>query len=177
VLRLALAYLSFPGVVVHEFAHAWACRRMGVPVIKVCYLRLGNPPGYVLHGRPVTSWQHVIIATAPLGLATALSLLISALAGAYGIGSTAAGYHDTITAIALWLSLSIALHAFPSSGDADALWSDVKNPTISLAAKTLLVPVVGLIRLAGFSRHFWFDLLFAALVTLAPFLCVMKVLE
>lgn len=176
-LRLALTYLTFPGVMVHEFAHAWACRRMGIRVITVCYLRLGNPAGYVLHARPATALQHIIIATAPLGLATFLSLLISALAGAYGIGSTAAGNHDAVAAIALWLSLSIALHAFPSSGDADALWSDVKNPTISLAAKTLLVPVVGLIRLAGFSRHFCLDLLFAACVTLAPFLLVMKVLE
>ena len=162
---------------VHEFAHAWACRLMGVRVIKVCYLRLGNPAGYVLHARPATVVQHIIIATAPLFISTILSLLISALAGTYSVGATADGYHDSIAAIALWVSLSIALHAFPSSGDADALWSDVKNPHISLVAKFLLVPVVGMIRLAGFGRHLCLDLFFAALVTLAPFLFVMKVLE
>jgi Putative zincin peptidase len=172
-----LSYATFPGVITHEFAHAWACRRMGVRVIKVCYLRLGNPPGYVLHGRPATALQHIVIATAPLFISTFLALIISCAVGVYFVSHAAVDYQDVILVISLWLSFAFALHAFPSSGDADALWSDVKSPKISLAAKLLLVPVVGLIRLAGFGRRFWFDVLFAAVVTLAPFLFVMKALE
>jgi len=175
-IRQMLSYLTFPGVIGHEFAHACACRRMGVRVIKVCYLRLGNPLGYVLHERPATALKHIVIATAPLFAATFLSLIISCAAGVF-IVSHAADYHGAILALSLWVCFSVALHAFPSGGDADALWCDVENPHVSLAAKLLLVPVVGLIRLAGFGRHFWIDAIFAALVTAVPLLIVMKALE
>jgi len=175
--RHLLSYVTFPGVVIHEFAHAWACRRMGVRVIKVCYLRLGNPPGYVLHERPATALKHIVIATAPLFVATFLSLVISCAAGVFFVSHAVDDSHGAILAVSLWLSFSFALHAFPSGGDVDALWSDVKNPHVGLAAKLLLVPVVGLIRLAGFGRRFRFDVLFAALVTAAPPLIVMKTLE
>lgn len=176
-IRYLLSYVTFPGVIVHEFAHAWACRRMGVRVVKVCYLRFGNPPGYVLHERPARAVQHVVIATAPLFISTFLSLVISCAAGMSLVNHAAADYHDVILALSVWLSFSFALHAFPSSGDADALWNDVKNPNVGLAAKLLLVPVVGLIRLAGFGRYCRFDVLFATLVTATPLLIVMKALE
>jgi len=175
-IRYLLSYLTFPGVIAHEFAHAWACRQMEVRVIKVCYLRFGNPPGYVLHGRPATALQHIVIATAPLFVLTFVTLVISSGAGVYYV-SQAADYHDPILGSSLWLGFSFALHAFPSGGDADALWDEVKSPDISLAAKFLLVPVVGAIRLAGFGRYFWFDVIFAAAVTVAPFLFVLKALE
>jgi len=175
-IRYLLSYVTFPGVIIHEFAHAWACRRMGVRVIKVCYLRFGNPPGYVLHARPASALQHIIIAAAPVFVSTALSSIISCAAGVFAT-SHAVDNHGAILALSLWVCFSVALHAFPSGGDADALWSDVKNPKVSLAAKLLLVPVVSLIRLAGFGRHFWVDVLFAAVVTAAPLLIVMKALE
>ena len=176
-IRLLLSYMTFPGVIIHEFAHAWACRRVGVRVHKVCYLRLGNPMGYVLHGRPATALQHIAIATAPFFVSTCLSLMISCAAGAFFVSHAVEDYHDVIPVLALWLSFSVALHAFPSSGDADALWSDVHGSHVSLAGKLLLVPVVGLIRLAGISRHFRFDVIFAAVVMAAPFLIVMKAVE
>ena len=176
-IRIILSYVTFPGVIVHEFAHAWACRQTGVRVIKVCYLRFGNPPGYVLHGRPATAFQHIIIATAPLFVATFLALVLSCAAGVFFAGTAAENYHGVVLAAALWLSFSFALHAFPSSGDADALWSDVKNRDISLTDKLLLVPVVGLIRLAGFGRYFQFDVLYAALVAAVPVLIILKALE
>jgi Putative zincin peptidase len=176
-IRNILPFITFPGVIVHEFAHAWACRRMGVRVIKVCYLRLGNPMGYVLHERPASTLQHIIIATAPFFVATLLSLVISCAAGVFFASHVAEDYHDVMLVLSVWLSFSFALHAFPSSGDADALWSDVKSPNVSLAAKLLLVPVVGLIRLAGFGRNFRFDVLFAAVVAAIPLLIAMKAFE
>jgi hypothetical protein len=150
---------------------------MGVRVIKVCYLRIGNPMGYVLHGRPASALQHIVIATAPFFVATFISLIISCAAGAFFVSHAVDNYHYVVLTLAMWLSFSVALNAFPSSGDADSLWSDVKNPNISFAGKLLLVPVVGLIRLAGFGRHFRFDVIFAAVVTAAPLLIVMKAFE
>jgi Putative zincin peptidase len=176
-IRTILSYVTFPGVIVHEFAHAWACRRMGVRVIKVCYLRLGNPMGYVLHERPASALQHIVIATAPFFVATSLSIAISCAAGAFFVSPAADNYKDVILVLSLWLCFSVALHAFPSSGDADALWSDVKSPKVGLAAKLLLVPVVGVIRLAGIGRYFRFDAIFAAIVTAIPFLITTKTFE
>ena len=170
-------FITFPGVIIHEFAHAWACRRMGVRVIRVCYLRLGNPMGYVLHERPATALQHIVIATAPFFVSTFLSLMISCAAGAYFAGPAADDYRDVILVLTLWLCFSVALHAFPSRGDGDALWSDVKNPNVGLAAKLLLVPVVGVIRLAGIGRNFRFDAIFAAIVAAIPLLIAMKAFE
>jgi hypothetical protein len=175
--RRILSFLTFPGVIVHEYAHAWACRCMGVRVIKVCYLRLGNPMGYVLHERPDSTLQHIVIATAPLFVATLLSLIISCAVGVFFVSPVADGYNDVILVLSLWLSFSFALHAFPSSGDADSLWNDVKNPNISLASKLLLVPVVALIRLAGFGGHFRLDMIFAVVVTVVPLLIAMKTFE
>ena len=35
---------TFPGVVVHEWAHAQFCERLGVPVYEVVYFQLRDPP-------------------------------------------------------------------------------------------------------------------------------------
>jgi hypothetical protein len=68
----------------------------------------------------------------------------------------------------LWFSFSIALHAFPSSGDADALWDDVRSSEVGFLARLLLVPVVGLIRLTGLGARYWLDVLYAIVVVAVP---------
>ena len=169
-LRRIVAYITFPGIVAHEFAHAWACRKLGIRVHKVCYLRLGNPMGYVLHEQPVYAFQHIMVAVAPFFVSTTLALVIN-LAACLLSYSTA--YPEIRAAAALgmiWVSFSCALHSFPSSGDADALWNDVRNSDVSFFAKLLLAPVVGLIRLAQIGARLWLDVLFAlAVVALPPF--------
>lgn len=69
---------------------------------------------------------------------------------------------------AAWFSFSFALHSFPSSGDADSLWSDAIGSDISLLARFLLVPAAGMIRLAQMSRHLWLDVLYALAVVALP---------
>lgn len=74
-----------------------------------------------------------------------------------------------VTLLAVWLSFSTALHAFPSSGDADALWKEARNPEIGFLAKTMLVPVIGLLRLIQLGPRCFLDVLFAlAMVGLPP---------
>jgi hypothetical protein len=167
-IRLLIAYLTFPGVIIHEYAHAWACRRMGITVIKVCYLRIGNPLGYVLHERPPYAVQHIMVAIAPFFFSTTTALVISSLAGVLYAGNFLPELHNSAIPAALWLSFSIALHAFPSSGDADALWDEVGNRDVRLPARLLLVPVVGLIRLTGLGAGVWLDIVFAILVVALP---------
>lgn len=171
-LRQLLSYLTFPGIIVHECAHAWACRRLGIRVLKVCYLRIGNPMGYVLHERPTYALQHIAIATAPF-LVSSLVALTCGLAGALAASARfSAGYADSLGLLACWLSFSVALHAFPSSGDGDALWDEVTGGERGFMAKALLAPVVGLIRLAQRGAAFWCDVLYAMVITALPPLLV-----
>jgi len=169
-LRRLLSYLTFPGIIVHECAHAWACRRLGIRVLKVCYLRIGNPMGYVLHERPTYALQHIAVATAPF-LVSSLAALACSLAGALA-ASASARHADSLGLAACWLSFSIALHAFPSNGDGDALWNEVAGSERSIMAKALLAPVVGLIRLGQRGTAFWCDVLYAMVVTALPPLLV-----
>ena len=171
-LRLVLAYLTFPGVVVHEYAHAWACRRMGIRIIKVCYLRLGNPLGYVLHERPGYAVQHIMVAVAPFFVSTVIALAVSLAATVLVASHALEGSQDIVMPLGVWLGFSIALHAFPSCGDADSLWNEVRSPDVGLFAKLALVPVVGMIRLTGFGSRVWLDVLYAVTVVAVPPLLV-----
>ena len=47
-----ISLVTFPGVIVHELAHVVFCRLTKTPILSVCYFRLGNPAGYVIHERP-----------------------------------------------------------------------------------------------------------------------------
>lgn len=176
-LRLILSYITFPGIVAHEFAHAWACRRMGIRIHKVCYLRLGNPLGYVIHEQPQYTLQHIIVAVAPFFVSTTLGLAVS-LTASLLIRSTASPEIRTAATLGMvWISFSCALHAFPSSGDADALWNDVRSSDVGFFAKLLLAPVVGLIRLAQIGVRLWLDVLFALAVVLLPPVALLVIME
>jgi len=166
--RRILSYLTFPGVIVHEFAHAWACRRLGIRVEKVCYLSLGNPMGYVRHERPSSTLLYIMAAVAPFFVSTILAALISFSACFFATCRLPPETRDMATLLAAWCSFSIALHAFPSNGDADALWLDVNNHDISLMAKFMLVPVVGVIRLLQLGTRCFLDILFALLIVALP---------
>ena len=166
--RILLSYLTFPGIIVHEFAHAWACRRLGIRVAKVCYLRFGNPQGFVLHERPSSALQHIMVAVAPFFVSTLLALAISFATCLLVQSSAPSETCNTVMLLAVWCSFSLALHALPSSGDADALWADVKSPEVGFFAKILLLPVVGVIRLAQQGSRFWLDILFALMIVALP---------
>lgn len=171
-LRLVLAYLTFPGVPVHEFAHAWACRRIGIRVVKVCYLRLGNPLGYVMHERPQYALQHIMVAVAPIFVSTAVAMVVSLAAAVMIAGRILPEYHYVVLPLLLWLSFSVAMHSFPSSGDADALWNEVRSSRVGCLAKLMLVPAVGMIRLAGIGSRVWLDMLYSVIIVALPPLLV-----
>jgi len=167
-IRLIVSLVTFPGVVLHEYAHAWACRRLGIRVLKVCYLRLGNPLGYVLHEQPEYAVQHIMVAVAPFFVSTATALTVSLLVSLLAASPMDAEFRDLVTLVGAWLSFSMALHAFPSSGDGDALWKDVTSPGVSFFAKLLLAPVVGLIRICQAGAAVWLHALFAVGVVALP---------
>lgn len=156
---LVFNVLTLPGVPVHEYAHALACRLSGVRVHKVCYLRIGNPRGYVLHEQPDTAWQHIIISVAPFVVCSLAAMLFGIGVGLLlQAGLIAKPYEALGGPFLLWLAWAVGACAFPSGGDADSLWQATKSREISLFGKLFVVPVVGLIRLGQVGSFFWLDL-------------------
>jgi len=158
-----IALITFPGIILHEWAHKFFCDRTNVPVYKTCYFRLGNPAGYVIHG-PVDNYgKAFLISTAPFLINTAISVILFFIAVILS--------HGLAAYILYWLGISISMHSFPSSQDADNLWSYSKkawrrNPLVLFG-----FPVIGLIKLARLLNAIWFDLLYAiALLLLIAFL-------
>src|SRR5579859_7550774 len=104
-----ISWLTFPGVMVHELAHKIFCHLTGTKVVKVCYFRLGNPAGYVIHERPTSTWKHILIGIGPLFVNSIAGFLVALLAlplkGPYGDS-------DPYIAV-MWLAVSIAMHSFP----------------------------------------------------------------
>ena len=158
-----IATLTFPGIILHEWAHKFFCDRANIPVYKTCYFRLGNPAGYVIHG-PVNSYAKAfLIDTAPFITNTTIAVIIFFIAVIISPG--------LIAYILYWLGISVAMHSFPSSQDADSLWQHSKIALKRNPLALVSFPVVGLIKLSGILSRFWFDLLYAvALFLLVAFL-------
>ena len=152
--------LTFPGVIVHEIAHLLMCRILGIKVRKVCYFRFGNPMGYVIHEMPRSAWAGILIGFGPLLVNTALGALL----GGPFIGRILASAGDSFSYIMVWLGISIAVHSFPSSGDAKAIWSALWSPSSSMTAKIIGTPLVGIIWLGALGSFFWLDFVYGAAV-------------
>ncbi|MEB3293135.1 MAG: metalloprotease family protein [Synechococcales bacterium] len=159
---IVITVLTFPGVMVHEFAHKLACHWTGTPVIKVCYFRFDNPAGYVIHEEPDNIWKHILIGIGPFFVNTFLGLLLS-----LALGLTAQLPGESLNGLFIigsWLALSIAMHAFPSVGDAMSIWSAVWQKGTPIAAKLVGTPLVGIIFLGAFGSVFWLDLIYGMFV-------------
>ncbi len=148
-----ISILTFPGVIVHETAHLLFCRLFGIPVYRVCYFRFGNPAGYVQHAQPRSFLQHFFISTGPffLNSLVAIGLAIPVM------------LHGTLPAsprtyLLLWLAISIAMHAFPSTGDAKSLWTATRSRQTPFLVKILATPVVLVVFLIALGSIFWVDL-------------------
>ncbi len=122
VFRLLLPLLTFPGIPVHEAAHALACFLTGTRIHAIRWFKLDLEVGSVTHERPRSPWAWMLIASAPFFVNTAL-----------GFGIAWAACHWTggwLRWPLLWLAVSIATHAFPSIEDAtgllESLWKE--NP-------------------------------------------------
>src|SRR5260370_7616563 len=72
-----IALATFPGVIVHELAHQMFCRWFRVPVLKVCYFRVGNPAGFIIHEPPTKTYQSLFISIGPFLINTITGALFS----------------------------------------------------------------------------------------------------
>lgn len=160
-----ISILTFPGIVIHEFAHYIFCKLFHCKVYEVRFFRFGNPAGYVIHDQSSKSWQNVMISIGPFIVNTIIGIILASLVTLNG-----ANYLDIImdnrSILLIWLSISILMHAFPSSGDAQSLVESVlKNKRVNIFVKILTLPIIGIIYIGAFGSRFWLDLVYAILVT------------
>ena len=151
-----ISLVTFPGVIIHEWAHKKFCDWLNVPVHKVVYFRLGNPAGFVEHENPTTYKQTFWISVGPLVVNSLATIILSVIASQI----IPDGW---LYVVLIWLAFSIGMHSFPSDHDMQQVSSASK-----LALKRggsflhyLSFPFVTLIWIANKLRFFWFDAIYA----------------
>lgn len=154
---------TFPGVIVHEFAHQLFCKWTKTPVLDVCYYRFGNPAGYVVHEKPRDLKVNLLIDIGPFIVNNILGILLT-LTASLPVFTFGAG--DFTDYIQMWLGISILMHSFPSTGDAKALLSAVKETEGNMLLKALCYPIIGLIYIGALGSVIWLDAIYAAAVAL-----------
>jgi hypothetical protein len=156
-----ITWATFPGVIVHEFGHQLLCRFTETPVREVCYFRFGNPAGFVIHERPSSIWKHILIGFGPLIVNSSFGFLLGILASRHFLHE---GSLEIVGGVLVWLSVSVAMHSFPSTGDAKSLWHALWGEQSPVLARIAGTPLVGLIYLGALGSIFWLDLIYGAAV-------------
>ncbi|MHB8964238.1 MAG: DUF3267 domain-containing protein [Saccharofermentanales bacterium] len=160
-----ISIATFPGVIVHELAHQLFCRLFRVPVYEVCYFRFQNPCGYVMHEPVKDPFKNLMISVGPFILNSLLGILIvfPAAIEVLEFGN----YGNPLYLLLAWLGISILMHSFPSTGDAENLYQSViKNKSVRIWTKILVLPVVGVIYAGAFGSIFWLDFVYAIVVAM-----------
>ncbi len=169
---IVISIVTFPGVAVHELAHQICCRICRIPVYEVKYFQMENPCGYVLHEPTANPWKNLLTGLGPFFVNTILGILITlpAYANVFGYRSVSGTLGTLVTLssfVLYWLGVSILMHAFPSTGDAKSLVASVlKNENVSILAKIVTAPFIGLIYLGAFGSMFWLDLAYGVGVSM-----------
>ncbi|WP_137289400.1 metalloprotease family protein [Natronorubrum halophilum] len=178
---------SIPGIVVHEFAHKKACDLVGVPVLEVVYFRFGTPSGYVRHTQPDRYRESFVISVAPFLVNTVVSMAaflgLAALVTAVGTEGappgellaaiwTASRETLALAVVLCWLGLSVGMQAFPSTGDANTLWTRSRSEWRRSPVVLLAVPFVLVIYVANLLSWLWADVLYAVGLGIVAFYAV-----
>jgi hypothetical protein len=166
--------ITFPGVVVHEFAHQLFCRIFGVAIFEVKYFQMANPAGYVKH-EPVRNPIHqLFICIGPFIINTLIGLAIAFPAA---VPVFILGEGNFLDFVMLYFGFSIAMHAFPSTTDAKVLWDTIwHGDNIPLWLKILTVPIVALIYLGAAGSMFMLNLLYGMGIAFGLPVLIMKFL-
>lgn len=153
-----IAMVTFPGVIVHEAAHMLFCRLRGVAILDVCFFRVGNPAGYVVH-EPIEDFTTAfLVDVGPFFLNSLLGMVFCFPAF---VPVRIFDRMDPLLFLMLWLGISIGMHAFPSNQDATALWQHAKVAAKRLNPLAILsLPLVLLIYIANLLSIIWFDALY-----------------
>lgn len=155
-----ISLLTFPGVVTHELSHVIACSIFNVKILKVKYFNfsfslVGGEAGYVIHEPTRNYFATLIIGSAPFFLNSLLSILSALLSLATFSGSF-------MNYLLIWLSISFAMHSFPSNQDMSNVKSHGKSQGLIVSGISELL-YYGMVIL-NFAKIFWLDILYALLI-------------
>jgi hypothetical protein len=154
---IVITIITFPGVIVHELAHQLFCRLYKVPVFKVVYFQAEAPNGYVLHEKPQNKLHSVMISLGPFIINTLVGAIIS-LPAALPVFKF--GTAEPLDYVLIYLGVSIAMHAFPSTGDGNVIWEIMKEKETPRWLQIIGYPLVGLIHLGSIGSFLWLDVLY-----------------
>lgn len=156
-----ISIITFPGVIVHELAHQLFCYFFKVPVFKVVYFQPSNPAGYVLHEAVPNKIHGMLISVGPFLVNSILGAII-----AFPAALPVFTFHNAgpIDYVLIYLGVSIAMHAFPSTGDANVIWTNIRQSSTPLWIRIIGYPVVGLIYLGALGSMLWLDLAYGVAV-------------
>ncbi len=151
-----IAWLTFPGVIIHEAAHLLFCKQRKVAVFDVKFFQFSNKvSGYVLHENVDDFTTSFLICLGPFFVNTILCMLICF---PVFLPYRMFGIVDPLSWILLWLGVSIGMHAFPSNQDASNLLEHAKSEAKKKNPLAIVsFPLVGLIFVANVLRVFWLD--------------------
>ncbi|MGE5610481.1 MAG: DUF3267 domain-containing protein [Bacillota bacterium] len=153
-----ISLLTFPGVIVHEAAHFLFCRLLGVAVFDVCYFRVGNPAGYVIHEPTASFNKTFLISVGPFIVNSLLCILLCFPAF---VPVRVFESKDAFSYLLIYLGVTIGMHAFPSTHDAQNLWRGAIAAAKGLNPLAVLsFPLVILIYIANALSFFWFDVFY-----------------
>ena len=146
--RRVFLYITFLGVVIHEFAHKKLCDHYHIPVDEVCYFQFDSPPGYVTHAQPRGYTPSVLISIAPIVINTVFALIAGITAGY--VFDHMVSFSDMqssvipvgVIVVSIWIGVSSGVHLLPSQEDAGNIWNSTKrnwyNPLILIGIPTAL---------------------------------------
>jgi hypothetical protein len=158
-----IALLTFPGVILHEWAHKFFCDRFKIPVYEVRYFTLGQDvAGYVKHGEPSSFWQSFWVSIGPLVINSLTTVLLGA--------ATAQAINGSVLEVFLgWLGLSVGMHCFPSDHDARNVVHASRTARTNGGSMFYLLafPFVALIFVANAFKLLWMDLAYAVTLFVA----------
>jgi len=161
-----IALLTFPGVICHEIAHRLFCDLTGTPVHSVCYFRVGNPAGYVVHSQARNLRSALLISLGPLLLNSFLCAVIS-FSAVIPIFTLEVSNVSFATGFMMWLGISIGMHAFPSGADMAGFRAATDRLHGNRGLRVAATWLTAVFAVANLARIVWFDAVYACLVAFA----------
>jgi Putative zincin peptidase len=173
-LGIVVAMLTFPGVIVHEAAHLFFCRVFKVPVYQVCFFRVGNPCGFVVHESTENFTALFFISMGPFFANTLLCILFctAAFLPVYELK-----VFDPLGYFFYWLGISIGMHAFPSTTDLTHVWDEApRHAKRGNPLAILSLPLAGILVILNYGRVIWADLWYGVAVGILAPIAIFKAL-
>lgn len=162
-----ISIITFPGTVLHEWAHKKFCDWFNVKVIAVKYFSV-EADGWVIHERPKTYQATFWISIGPLIINSLVCFCVGIIAGFF---LNIYNGNEVVFLSLSWLALSFGSHSFPSNQDTNNILDESKTRLKNGGSflHYLAYPLFGLIWLANILRFFWFDFIWAIAIILLAF--------